>query len=162
MKHIVEGWFHYESVTHKFTWAQNSSCSISGMEFIEASIFTKMDIAGRTPEARLDGSSRYPSTFASPAQVTSSLSPLDAHQWMSGECVTQSVLATHSHERWWCHCLASIHPRIGQFVNELHLECFQLILTTVGWQRPVAQPPQCECVDDADVEDAPEQVLPPS
>ena len=132
------------------------------MEFVEASIFTKLDIAGRTPEARLDGSSRNPSTFASPAHVASSLSTLGAHQWMSGECVAQRVLATHSHERWWCHCLASIHPRIGQLVNELHLECFQRKLTTVGWQRPVAQPPQCGRGDDADVEDSPEQLLPPS
>ena len=52
-----------------------------------------------------------------------------------------------SRERWWRHCLASIHPRIGQLVNEPHLECFQRKLPTVGWQRPVAQPPQYERVD---------------
>ena len=50
MKHTVEGGFQYESIPHKFTWAQHSLCSISGVEFVEASMFAKMDIAGWTPE----------------------------------------------------------------------------------------------------------------
>ena len=68
----------------------------------------------------------------------------------------------HPNHGWWCHGIASSDGRISHLVYKEHLEGLQGEPAFVARQWSVAQLPQCAGVDDADVEEGPEEVFPPS
>ncbi|KAK2162270.1 hypothetical protein NP493_1529g00025 [Ridgeia piscesae] len=130
---------------------------------VNVTAFAQVHIAHTTAKARLNGTSRWPSASLLLAQFACPLANIKSHKRVSSNSVLlDCVLRCQPNHGWWCHGIASSDGRISHLVYQQNLEGLQGEPAFVARQWSVAQLPQCAGVDDADVEEGPEEVFPPS
>ena len=120
----------------------------------------EVDSTGAAAEARLYGAAAAGLALRAGAHLAHALPACPLHQRVSGDhrddsCDSQLVSGRRR-------AVTAEDVAVAQIVHDLHLEGGQAEEASVGRQRPVRCDPQGVGVDEADVEEPPEEVLPPT